>query len=88
MEELFRESTDIGSGFFAVTLAQYDADAGVLVVDQQATRLSDAGEAEVLPGPGPRRIEDTACSRSAAIRYVVAIADEWIGIVRGSVASA
>ena len=88
MEELFRESTEVGGGYFAVTIARYDAETGVLVVDQQATGPSDTGEAQTLPGPGPRRVLETVHGRSTAVRYVITLADDWIGIVRGSVASA
>ena len=87
MEELFRESADLGEGYFAITLAHYDTETGVLVVDQLATGPGDAGEVQTLPAPAPRRVLDTVHGRSAAIRYGVALADEWIGIVRNGVAS-
>lgn len=88
MEELFQESAEIGAGFFAVTHARYDATRGALEVEQYATSTRDRDAAEILPAPPPRHVQENIPVRSVAIRYVVTLADDWIGIVRGSVASA
>lgn len=88
MEELFRESADVGGGYFAVTLAHYEAESGLVVVEQQATGPGELGGLETLTVPEPRRIEDTIPGRSQALRYVIIQADHWIGLVRGSLASA
>ena len=88
MEELLREATDVGGGYCAVTVAQYDAETGVLVVDQAAMGPDGAGEAQPLPVPEPRRIVDTVHGRDQALHYASAQAEHWVGIVRGSVASA
>lgn len=88
MEELFQESAEVGEGYFAVTHARYDAETGGLVVEQYATSVHDGGEAQVLDAPAARQVVETVLGRSAAIRYVVSLADNWIGIVQGSLASA
>lgn len=88
MEELFRESADVGGGYYAVTLARYNAETGELVVEQQATGPGGGEALATLESPPPRQVKDTVAGRGTAIRYAVALADDWIGIVRGSVASA
>lgn len=86
MEELFRESESIGEGYFAITLARYDPETGVLVVDQQGSRPDENGGTTTLEHPTPRRVLETFTMRSAALRHVVELADQWIGIVRNGVA--
>ena len=88
MEELFQESAEVGEGYFAVTHARYDAETGALHVEQSATSVHDGSEALALAAPAPRQVVETVHGRSAAIRYVVALADSWIGVVQGSLASA
>ena len=86
MEELFRESEAAGEGTFAVTLARYDQETGVLVVDQQATSQNghDRSGIHIMDSPPPRRILETFTARNGAIRRVVELADEWLLMVRST----
>ncbi len=88
MEELFREAADVGGGYFAITLAHYDSETGLLLLEQQATGPGETGGLQPLTVPQPRQIQDTVPGRSQALRYAIIQADHWIGIVRGSLASA
>lgn len=88
MEELFREAAEVGGGYFAVTLATYNGETSELVVEQQATGPGSEGTVQTLEVPAPRRIAETVVGRSAAICQVVALADDWIGVVLGGLASA
>ena len=82
MKTLFDET--VGQ---AVTTAQYDKGTRVLVVDQHAIALGTGNvrRPPIKEDPPPRRILETHDSRSAALRRVIALADEWSALVDQSV---
>lgn len=91
MDEIFFEWTKLdetnsellaSDGVGATTLAFYEPELHVLVVDQFVADVSRQGEPTIYLTKISRRFLETHATEAAAVRRTIALADEWLGVVK------
>lgn len=91
MDEIFFEWTQLdetnsellaSDGVGATTLAFYEPELHVLVVDQFVADVTRQGQPTMYLAKVTRRFLETHETEAAAVRRTIALADEWLTVVK------